>query len=347
MSQAHQEDKKYKQNQDDDKMDQQNNGTVKSNGRVITAETSDQLKNNQNTALNKDVSSIFQPLLFGNGTDVTDKTTAVVNNLNEEVSSTKLKNGVIKSGEFIDNERREESAVLTVINEEKVVASMTKNGGIKHEHVDALEPVVLAVIDEENKGNKEEIVVPPRRRQSDEASKIIFPPPRRGSADGATKRRQSDEIPKSPLIASETSRRHSAENADETLRRSGIGCAESGVLRPRTSLTSLASQDGTASPTPAVAASVRPPAPVRGRLYSSSSDRANGKRSLPPMSSMEEENLRERIHASLIKQCAEYVHKEQRYTKDTFKRLFQSKVNILFRLRIYLFFQQFVFQLEA
>lgn len=314
MSQAHHEDNQknnQKQNRNGSKMDESNNGTGKSNGRVIT----------------DDVSSINQNngKLYGTGCDVIDKIavedTTEAKKVNEERNGRIdlnvipiFKNGLIKCGDFLDNERREESAILTVINEEKIV----QRDGL----VDTLEAVVLSVIDEENKGD---IVVPPRRRQSDEASKVIFPPPRRGSAD-ATKRRQSDEIPKSPLTATEPSRRHSAESADETLRRSGIGCAESGVLRPRTSLTSLASQDAT---TPAVVASPRPSAPVRGRLYSSSSDRANGKRSLPPMSSMEEENLRERIHASLIKQCAEYVYKEQRYTKDTFKRMFQSKVELI------------------
>lgn len=68
--------------------------------------------------------------------------------------------------------------------------------------------------------------------------------------------------------------------------------------------------------------SMRPVAPVRVRpsvshVLSCAS---------PPMSSMEEENLRERLHTSLIRQCSELVHTESRYTRDTFKRLFYSKV---------------------
>ncbi|XP_044745460.1 NADPH oxidase 5 isoform X2 [Coccinella septempunctata] len=44
-----------------------------------------------------------------------------------------------------------------------------------------------------------------------------------------------------------------------------------------------------------------------------------------PMSSMEEENLRERLHVAQLKKCAEFVSQEQRYTRDTFKRLFMNK----------------------
>lgn len=65
--------------------------------------------------------------------------------------------------------------------------------------------------------------------------------------------------------------------------------------------------------------SMRPVAPVRVRPSVQSS-------ASPPMSSMEEENLRERLHTSLIRQCSELVHTEARYTRDTFKRLFYSKV---------------------
>ncbi|KAK9869222.1 hypothetical protein WA026_002973 [Henosepilachna vigintioctopunctata] len=45
-----------------------------------------------------------------------------------------------------------------------------------------------------------------------------------------------------------------------------------------------------------------------------------------PMSSMEEENLRERLHIAQLKKCAEIVSEEARYTRDSFRRLFLNKV---------------------
>jgi hypothetical protein len=53
---------------------------------------------------------------------------------------------------------------------------------------------------------------------------------------------------------------------------------------------------------------------------------AERRRSFAPMSSMEEENLRERLHLAQLRQCSEIVSAEQKYTRDTFRRLFQGKV---------------------
>lgn len=51
------------------------------------------------------------------------------------------------------------------------------------------------------------------------------------------------------------------------------------------------------------------------------------RRSLVPMSSMEEENLRERLHVAQLKQCGNMVFQEARYMKDSFKRLMHSQVS--------------------
>lgn len=51
------------------------------------------------------------------------------------------------------------------------------------------------------------------------------------------------------------------------------------------------------------------------------------RRSLVPMSSMEEENLRERLHVAQLKQCGNMVFQEARYMKDPFKRLMHSQVS--------------------
>lgn len=53
---------------------------------------------------------------------------------------------------------------------------------------------------------------------------------------------------------------------------------------------------------------------------------AERRRSLVPMSSMEEENLRERLHLAQLRQCHSIVFREQKYNRDTFRRLFNSKV---------------------
>ncbi|KAF7267617.1 hypothetical protein GWI33_019109 [Rhynchophorus ferrugineus] len=58
------------------------------------------------------------------------------------------------------------------------------------------------------------------------------------------------------------------------------------------------------------------------------------RRSLVPMSSMEEENLRERLHLAHLRLCSEIVNKEQKYTRDGFRKLLQSKdlSELLFKL---------------
>lgn len=53
---------------------------------------------------------------------------------------------------------------------------------------------------------------------------------------------------------------------------------------------------------------------------------AERRRSLVPMSSMEEENLRERLHLAQLKICSNIIFEEGRYARDSFKRLFQLKV---------------------
>lgn len=50
------------------------------------------------------------------------------------------------------------------------------------------------------------------------------------------------------------------------------------------------------------------------------------RRSFVPMSSMEEESLRERLHQAQLRQCSEIVSREQKYAKDAFRRMFQSEV---------------------
>lgn len=56
---------------------------------------------------------------------------------------------------------------------------------------------------------------------------------------------------------------------------------------------------------------------------------AERRKSLIPMSSMEEENLRERLHLAQLRQCSAIVYNEVRYSKDTFRRMFQTKVKRL------------------
>ncbi|XP_072389152.1 NADPH oxidase 5 isoform X1 [Diabrotica undecimpunctata] len=52
---------------------------------------------------------------------------------------------------------------------------------------------------------------------------------------------------------------------------------------------------------------------------------AKRRKSLVPMSSMEEENLRERLRMAHLKKCNGIIFNEDRYTRDTFRRLFQNK----------------------
>ncbi|XP_066245724.1 NADPH oxidase 5 isoform X1 [Euwallacea similis] len=49
------------------------------------------------------------------------------------------------------------------------------------------------------------------------------------------------------------------------------------------------------------------------------------RKSLVPMSSMEEENLRERLHLAHLNMAGEVVNKESKYTREAFRRLLQSK----------------------
>ncbi|CAG9821118.1 unnamed protein product [Phaedon cochleariae] len=70
-------------------------------------------------------------------------------------------------------------------------------------------------------------------------------------------------------------------------------------------------------------------ATVSSKASSADERLAQRRKSLVPMSSMEEENLRERLRLAQLRQCSVIVHKEARYTRDTFRRLFQNKVRIL------------------
>ncbi|XP_019771051.2 NADPH oxidase 5 isoform X2 [Dendroctonus ponderosae] len=49
------------------------------------------------------------------------------------------------------------------------------------------------------------------------------------------------------------------------------------------------------------------------------------RRSLVPMSSMEEENLRERLHLAQLRLAGEIVNRDQKYTREGFRKLLQSK----------------------
>nr|CAI5842860.1 unnamed protein product [Callosobruchus analis] len=60
---------------------------------------------------------------------------------------------------------------------------------------------------------------------------------------------------------------------------------------------------------------------------------AQRRRSLVPMSSMEEESLRERLHMAHLRCCSEIVLREQRYSRETFRKLFQNKVSLMGVLR--------------
>lgn len=51
------------------------------------------------------------------------------------------------------------------------------------------------------------------------------------------------------------------------------------------------------------------------------------RRSLVPMSSMEEENLRERLHLAQLRLAGEIVNRDQKYTREGFRKLLQSKVS--------------------
>lgn len=78
----------------------------------------------------------------------------------------------------------------------------------------------------------------------------------------------------------------------------------------------------------ATATITTPITPVNTKSTTLDERLAERRRSFVPMSSMEEENLRERLHLSQLKQCEEIVRSEQKYTRDTFRRLFQTKVGL-------------------
>lgn len=50
------------------------------------------------------------------------------------------------------------------------------------------------------------------------------------------------------------------------------------------------------------------------------------RRSQPSLSSMEEENLRERRRSTLLYECRKMLELEQRYTKESFRKIFQTEV---------------------
>lgn len=54
------------------------------------------------------------------------------------------------------------------------------------------------------------------------------------------------------------------------------------------------------------------------------------RKSFVPMSSMEEENLRERLHLAQLRKCNEIISKDSRYTRENFRKLFQTEVSWYF-----------------
>lgn len=56
---------------------------------------------------------------------------------------------------------------------------------------------------------------------------------------------------------------------------------------------------------------------------------AERRRSFVPMSSMEEENLRERLRLAQLRKCNEIISKDSRYAKENFRKLFQTEVSLL------------------
>ncbi|XP_019870871.1 uncharacterized protein LOC109599329 [Aethina tumida] len=69
------------------------------------------------------------------------------------------------------------------------------------------------------------------------------------------------------------------------------------------------------------------PTPTADRKSSIDEELAKRRRSLVPMSSMEEENLRDRLHLTHLKLCNEIVGQESKYTKESLRRLFQKKAS--------------------
>lgn len=58
------------------------------------------------------------------------------------------------------------------------------------------------------------------------------------------------------------------------------------------------------------------------------------RKSFVPMSSMEEENLRERLHLAQLKKCNEIISKDLRYTRENFRKLFQTEVGLILCITI-------------
>lgn len=66
--------------------------------------------------------------------------------------------------------------------------------------------------------------------------------------------------------------------------------------------------------------------------YASEADErlAVRRKSFVPMSSMEEENLRERLHLAQLRNCSVIILREPRYAREQFRKLFQQKVSLAF-----------------
>lgn len=62
---------------------------------------------------------------------------------------------------------------------------------------------------------------------------------------------------------------------------------------------------------------------------------AERRKSFVPMSSMEEENLRERLRLAQLRKCNEIISKDSRYVKENFRKLFQTEVSILSLILIF------------
>lgn len=67
------------------------------------------------------------------------------------------------------------------------------------------------------------------------------------------------------------------------------------------------------------------------------------RKSFVPMSSMEEENLRERLHLAQLRKCNEIILKDSRYTRENFRKLFQTEVSSI--LSFYQFIRYHIFGL--
>ena len=57
---------------------------------------------------------------------------------------------------------------------------------------------------------------------------------------------------------------------------------------------------------------------------------AKRRRSFVPMSTMEEENFRERLHKAQLKNCSNIIYGDAKYAREAFRRMFQRKVRLQF-----------------